>query len=212
MTGGFGYSFGPLNLSMQLQQIQQELTQQAAAQTQQLLGGQYGHRPASPALYGCAPQISGEGPGSSAFEAAFEAAFAAEQRARKEATTTSGVRAGEIVAWRAWWWCVGQKLYSVSAEVEWVPDGIMEGDPGLNCFGVHAFKTRARLERECFPAHRLVYKLVTGTVYLWGDIQEHEFGYRAQFAKIRSIDYAPSRIKLWLLRYRYGVGSDAEAK
>lgn len=31
--------------------------------------------------------------------------------------------------------------------------------------------------------------MCTGTVLLWGDIVEHERGYRAEFAKVRSIDW-----------------------
>jgi hypothetical protein len=31
--------------------------------------------------------------------------------------------------------------------------------------------------------------MVTGTVFLWGDVVEHERGWRAEFARVRSLDW-----------------------
>lgn len=45
--------------------------------------------------------------------------------------------------------------------------------------------------------------LVGGTVKMWGDVIEHEHGYRAEFAKLHSIDEAFGDVDLDQLRARY---------
>jgi hypothetical protein len=47
---------------------------------------------------------------------------------------------------------------------------------------------------------------VAGTIKMWGDVVEHERGYRAEFAKLNSIDaiYGPGDIEA--LRATYGIG------
>jgi hypothetical protein len=44
--------------------------------------------------------------------------------------------------------------------------------------------------------------MCTGTVFLWGDVVEHERGYRAEFARVRSID--------WLYPDETMMGREAE--
>jgi hypothetical protein len=53
---------------------------------------------------------------------------------------------------------------------------------------------------------------VAGTIKLWGDVVEHERGYRAEFAKINSLDaiYGPG--DLAELRTKYGVASSKLTK
>ena len=91
--------------------------------------------------------------------------------------------------------------------------------------GVYCFDSYARLIAEegvaikntqfPFPAlfdgediHRtthMVYGLAIGTVKLWGEVIEHEKGYRAQYAKLQSIDGVFGDVDLLALRERYKV-------
>jgi hypothetical protein len=50
--------------------------------------------------------------------------------------------------------------------------------------------------------------VVAGTVKMWGDVMEHERGYRAEFAKLNSIDAMHGPGDLDALRARYGVASE----
>lgn len=117
----------------------------------------------------------------------------------------AGIRTGEIVALRGWRICDG-RLFSIHRyECEWLPDRPMTGDVRQE-YGVHAFKVRDDLltyigERHLLEsmgwiAARFDYDqygprrdpFVIGTVALWGEVIEHERGYRAEFAKIQSLD------------------------
>jgi hypothetical protein len=53
---------------------------------------------------------------------------------------------------------------------------------------------------------------VSGTVKMWGDVVEHEFGYRAEFAKLNSIDVMHGPGDIEALRERYGVGRTLREK
>lgn len=87
-----------------------------------------------------------------------------------------------IIAWRAWQVDDG-RLRSLSAPTIWLPRTPCLGDPTQNEAGVYAFKERKDLEQYlgCGIGH-LADHLVLGQVKLWGQIVEHELGYRAQFA------------------------------
>lgn len=134
-----------------------------------------------------------------------------------------GIKAGEIIAMRCWW-ADGDLLRSIyRRDVEWLPDGPMYGDVTAG-FGVHAFKhvddllayayeSLSYTCRECTPAY-----LITGKVALWGEIVEHEKGYRAEYAKIISISnqalvnsasfspwHQPPELTALLVQLKYGV-------
>ena len=135
----------------------------------------------------------------------------------------AGIRAGEIEAFRAWrlW---GARLTSIYVDAaQWLPGVPMTGDVDRQ-LGVHAFKHSLHLERYlqikmiedfyrgCFwmqPARTPPPSVfVLGTVALWGQVVEHERGYRAQFARIKSLDtiyprYDAQRAILDPLRARY---------
>ncbi len=49
--------------------------------------------------------------------------------------------------------------------------------------------------------------LVAGTIKMWGDVVEHEKGYRAEYAKINSLDAIHGPGDLEELRRVYGVAS-----
>ena len=88
----------------------------------------------------------------------------------------------------------------------------MEGDTRHD-YGVHAFKEMAdTLEYLKIMQYGFYWSSITvgcfvlGTVQLWGEVIEHERGYRASFAKIKSLDamFNPDpMISLDKLRLKY---------
>lgn len=93
----------------------------------------------------------------------------------------------------------------MSANAVWAPGEPMEGKTKSTSEhnGVYAYKTaKDFLTNHAEALH------VYGRVALWGDIIEHELGYRAQFAKIISLDRyltrrAPYKIPIKELRQKY---------
>jgi hypothetical protein len=59
---------------------------------------------------------------------------------------------------------------------------------------------------EWNPFHEAL-AFVSGTVKMWGDVVEHETGYRAQFAKLHSLDAIYGDGDLDALRAKYGVNT-----
>lgn len=112
-------------------------------------------------------------------------------------------------------------LRSLTAETIWLPGEPMEAsevtDHGVAANGVHVFKDKVAALREMTAylnqRHDCSYAL--GSVLLWGDVVEHERGYRAERAKILSIDDVvwegkppwaeETKRALAFLRERYGV-------
>lgn len=140
---------------------------------------------------------------------------------------------GEILAYRCWR-LENNRLRSVYLHDVWQPSQVMIGR-GLEDWdqrGVHAWKelnskafneyVRDYLKTRSHPSpwHSVFEReeatatvIVTGSVHLWGDVVEHEHGYRAEFAKIASIDWlypnaelmGREREVLFNLRQDYGV-------
>lgn len=98
----------------------------------------------------------------------------------------AGIRAGEIIAYRAWMWSRGL-LRSMAANFAWIPGEIVGGDPIKAGLGVHAFKTLGDAVGQYGGFANDTNAVVFGTVALWGDVIEHEKGYRAEFGAVRSI-------------------------
>lgn len=48
-----------------------------------------------------------------------------------------------------------------------------------------------------------VFGIAYGTIEMWGEVVEHEFGYRSEFAKVNSIDDAFGKVDLNALRQKY---------
>lgn len=92
----------------------------------------------------------------------------------------SGVVLGEIEAFRCWQ-VAGDFLLSMNGFV-WLPGEPMTGENvGVdNTNGVHAFKA---IDGARYFSQGCEYPTAIGRVWLWGDIIEHEEGYRAQYAK-----------------------------
>lgn len=94
---------------------------------------------------------------------------------------------GEIVAWRVWR-IQGRPLtlYSMAHDFVWKPKTVIGGDV-LGGYGVHAYKDVYGPVNDGYVAPGKDY--VVGSVALWGEVIEHEGGYRAQYAKILSLDH-----------------------
>lgn len=115
----------------------------------------------------------------------------------------AGIRAGEVIARRCWR-VIRDRLHSTYQQKHvWKPGEPMTGDVRHE-YGVHAFKEDSSIE-EYILENRIYDQafiiiadggwvrpkttpFAVGTILLWGEIVEHERGYRAEFAKIASID------------------------
>lgn len=144
----------------------------------------------------------------------------------------AGIRAGEIIAHRCWR-IEGGLLRSVYRRQHiWRPGEPMTGDVRGE-YGVHAFNERGLVSMYCemtaawsqnwvsfkwnddgsfemieHPDTEAIFAI--GTVALWGEVIEHERGYRAEFARIASIDSIRGKTEPSLLaelRERYGVAA-----
>lgn len=114
-----------------------------------------------------------------------------------------GIKAGEVIAYRAWRLRDGILHSCFRSDFAWRPGDIVEGNPESVAEGVHAFKS---LLNAC--RYGVGYDgdetIVTGTVELWGDVYEHERGYRASKAAIKWIDDSPE-YDAKALRKLYGL-------
>jgi hypothetical protein len=108
----------------------------------------------------------------------------------------AGISAGEIIGHRAWRVHNGL-LQSMAVDTVWAPNEVMEGIPD-NGLGVHAFKTASAVLTE-YGCHGPV---AIGTVLLWGEVIEHELGYRAEFGKVNSIDLLTKGLSQYAMRHR----------
>lgn len=77
--------------------------------------------------------------------------------------------------------------------------------------GIHGFKSASWMMMEFSPSHdpRIDKYLIYGTVALWGDVIEHQEGFRAEFGKINTLDQIDAGLgheeTLDKLRKLYGV-------
>lgn len=112
---------------------------------------------------------------------------------RKRDLKTETIVAGEIVAWRLWKLDKSGYLHSISSRYTWYPDEIAEGD--VNRAGIYAFKSihGARILGASYAS--CSDQIVMGRVALWGDVIEHQRGYRAQYAKPLSLGWVEEKYK-----------------
>jgi hypothetical protein len=90
----------------------------------------------------------------------------------------------------------------------WLPHIPVQGDPHLEGTGVHAFKSldeafayADKVRGWIFPSGNVV----VGHVALWGDVIEHEHGYRAQYGSVHNImKVVVGKLDLDMLRGHYG--------
>jgi len=101
--------------------------------------------------------------------------------------------AGEILGHRVWRVEHGF-LKAAAMNTIWPPDEPCYGAVSYRGMdmqaGVHAFKHQQdALCQYGTPYNGVNDVRVVGTVLLWGDVVEHEDGYRAEWARVRSLDY-----------------------
>jgi hypothetical protein len=108
-----------------------------------------------------------------------------------------GIRAGEIVAYRAWRVIVpglfrrGDNLLhgAYIRKFVWPPDEPASGD--VKTHGIYSFRNVIRSAEEYDYE---TYGMLFGKVKIWGEVVEHERGYRSEFGKIISLDYGPPEL------------------
>jgi len=105
-----------------------------------------------------------------------------------------GVRIGEIIAYRAclvihprWFRSGDDRLRSVfMRDYVWHPDEPASGD--VRTHGIYSFRAAIHSRAEYgYPGS--VGPLLLGKVKIWGEIVEHEAGYRSEFGRLVSLDY-----------------------
>jgi len=120
-----------------------------------------------------------------------------------------GIRVGEIIAYRAWrvivpgWLSRDDLLHSVAMrDYVWYPGRPASGD--VRTHGIYSFRQviRSRDEYGYDPGNSEAF--LFGKVKIWGEIVEHEAGYRSEFGKIVSLDYGDP-ILLNKFRRTYGL-------
>jgi len=127
-----------------------------------------------------------------------------------------GIRAGEIIAYRAWRVIVPSLfrrggnllrgddfLHSVyMRDYIWLPDEPASGD--VKTHGIYSFRHVIRSTEEYdYDTHAV---LLFGKVKIWGEVVEHKAGYRSQFGKIISLDYGdPELLEKFRRIYRVNL-------
>ena len=134
-------------------------------------------------------------------------------RVFEENTEHEGIRVGEIIAYRAWrvmgpsWFRSGDdRLHSVyMRKYVWSPDEPACGD--VRTHGIYSFRQVIRSTEDYrYDVHAV---LLFGKVKIWGEVVEHEGGYRSQFGKIISLDYgAPELLEKFRKIYRVNLARD----
>jgi hypothetical protein len=106
-----------------------------------------------------------------------------------------GIRVGEIIAYRAWRVIVpgwfrnrDDRLHSVyMRDYVWHPAEPASGD--VKTHGIYSFRNVIRSNDEYGYVAVADGPLLFGKIKIWGEVVEHELGYRSQFGKIVSLDY-----------------------
>src|SRR6266487_4394768 len=125
-----------------------------------------------------------------------------------------GIRVEEIIAYRAWrvvepsWSRTGDdRLHSVFVkDYVWPPDEPASGD--VKTHGIYSFQDVICAREEYGYSPLGSGQLLFGKVKIWGEIVEHEAGYRSQFGKIVSLDHGdPELLMKFCEIYRLNMSS-----
>lgn len=133
----------------------------------------------------------------------------------KRVQLCAGDKFGEFEGHRAWLFDLRTGLLKSCWQDQyvWHPAAVFSANEEVDDFGphgIHGFKSEDEIERyaSAFP-HEVV---VFGRVRLWGDVIEHDRGYRAEFARIVGLDrircpadVPASSVSLAALRRLYNV-------
>lgn len=99
----------------------------------------------------------------------------------------AGIRAGELIAWRFWRFePMFGLLKSASTEYIWTPGEPARGD--IKEAGVFSWRNKDIALTECHDWLMPEPFFVFGSIYHWGEVVEHERGYRSERAEIKSLD------------------------
>lgn len=127
---------------------------------------------------------------------------------------STGWRLGELTAHRAWIISPEGWLQSLTAGTIWAPGEPMDGkvsSKAEHC-GIYCYK-KARDMLKNHHASSYCQSIVYGIVHIWGDIIEHELGYRAEYAKIIALTqgkaFGNAKLDLETLRHTYSVPATA---
>lgn len=108
----------------------------------------------------------------------------------KEPVKYAGIEIGEVEGWRGWHQNKGFLTSLVKTEKHWVPGEPMAGKPGdHDVMGVNAFKEARRVIDDYGQPPRDDKPIFIGRIALWGEIVEHEDGYRAEFGLPKSLEH-----------------------
>ena len=132
-------------------------------------------------------------------------------KTRDAALAEPRIRAGEIIGWRFWKLHDGL-LRSVFIPYTWHP-GVFERSSSkqgrFNNPGYHAFRDKEQAERETF-IQSCWWPCVIGSIAMWGEVIEHQNGWRSEYAAIQSIteitgnrDFSSKQRLLRKLRKKY---------
>jgi hypothetical protein len=120
-----------------------------------------------------------------------------------------GIRVGEIIAYRAWRvivpGCLSRSdlLHSVAMrDYVWYPNRPASGD--VRTHGIYSFRNVVRSRDDYGYDPGTIEQFLFGKVKIWGEIVEHEAGYRSEFGKIVSLDYGDP-VLLERFRQIYGL-------
>ncbi len=106
---------------------------------------------------------------------------------------------GELIGYRIWK-VNRNNLQSLFRNYIWDSEQPTEAFVSDDVSGVYAFKARGEALSEFYLSKTKGCYLVFGSVYLWGEVVEHQLGYRAQFAEIRSLEkirWTGTSLKQW---------------
>ena len=127
-----------------------------------------------------------------------------------------GIRVGEIIAYRAWrvivsgWLSKADDfLHSVAMrDYVWYPNRPASGD--VRTHGIYSFRNVICSRDEYGYDTGNSEPFLFGKVKIWGEVVEHETGYRSEFGKIVSLDYGDPEL---LERFRrvYGLNAEPES-
>lgn len=144
----------------------------------------------------------------------------------------AGIRAGELIGHRLWLVLENNQLCSLAHHFIWEPEAVVIGevDKPINALsmfriiwgGTYSFRDDSRIASELmnwelpqFPAlisfdllgfrAFVVRGIACGTIKCWGEVIEHEHGYRAQYAKLTSIQQVIGAVDITALRERYKI-------
>lgn len=106
----------------------------------------------------------------------------------------AGIRTSEVIGYRMWY-VYGGKLRSLAHIKFWEPNETIYGN--VDKFvaynikgGTYAFNSASTLHLEILLALESTFcpEIAWGTIKMWGEVVEHDEGYRAEYAKLHTID------------------------